>query len=103
VKVSSRLVSSAVCLVAPGAGPDLQLDRLLSRQDRGLGVTPVLEINPGHPLVVALSERPAAAGDDLADVAQLLLEQARILDGEAPTDPARFAETLNRLVVKGLG
>ena len=40
---------------------------------------------------------------ELADIARLLLDQAKILDGDAPANPALFAEALNRLVLKGLG
>ena len=104
VKVSNRLVSSAVCLVAPSAGPDLALDRLLSRQDRGFGVKPVLEINPGHPLVAALAEAgPDIDSAEVSDISHLLFDQALILDGQPPADPARFTATLNRLAVRGLG
>jgi molecular chaperone HtpG len=39
------------------------------------------------------------AGADAADLSFLLLEQAQILDGELPEDPAAFAGRLNRLVV----
>ena len=105
VRVSKRLVSSAVCLVAPGAGPDLALERLLQRRnDGGVGLKPVLEINPAHAIV-----RSAAAGavtnrvDEVAEIAHLLFDQARILDGELPADPAKFAERLNRFVLRGLG
>ncbi len=103
VRESKRLVSSAVCLVAPGQGPDLELERLLQRQDRGVGMKPVLEVNTGHPLVAAIAERMAGAGaETVADLAQLLLDQARILEGEAPPDPRAFTERMNRLVLKGL-
>ena len=47
----------------------------------------------------------AAAKDDKAEAADLsflLLEQAQILDGELPEDPAAFAGRLNRLVLRGL-
>jgi molecular chaperone HtpG len=39
----------------------------------------------------------------VADLSALLLEQAQILDGEVPEDPAAFAARLNRLVVRGAG
>jgi molecular chaperone HtpG len=39
---------------------------------------------------------------DVADIATLLLDQAHILDGEVPSDPAAFAKRLNALVVRGL-
>ena len=103
VRASKRLVTSAVCLVAPGAGPDLALDRLLQKRQDGAGIKPVLEINAGHALVKAAGVSFAAGRkDEVADLAGLMLDQARVLDGEMPTDPARFAERLNRFVVRGL-
>lgn len=103
VKLSKRLVTSAVCLVAPKSGPDLMLDRLMSKQERGAGVKPVLEINPEHALVSALLAKGSeAATFDVSDFAHLLLDQARILDGEPPLDPARFAQSMNRFMLKGV-
>lgn len=99
VRVSKRLVTSAVCLVAPGGGPDLNLDKLLARQDRSFGTKPVLEINAEHPLIVALTKGGSA---DVTDVARLLLDQAKILDGETLPDAARFAEIMNKLMLRGL-
>lgn len=99
VRVSKRLVTSAVCLVAPGGGPDLSLDKLLARQDRGFGAKPVLEINAEHPLIAALTKRESG---DVGDVARLLFDQAKILDGETLPDAARFAEIMNKLMLRGL-
>ena len=57
-----------------------------------------------HPLVVALGEaHKGGRSDDANDLAALLFEEACILDGEVPEDPAAFASRLNRLVVRGLG
>ncbi|MDX2156366.1 MAG: molecular chaperone HtpG [Hyphomicrobiaceae bacterium] len=104
VRASKRLVTSAVCLVAPGTGPDLALERLLKHRNEGMGTKPVLEINPAHAIVkAAAASAEAGRTTEVADIAGLLLDQARILDGELPTDPARFAERLNRYVVRGLG
>ncbi len=103
VRASKRLVASAVCLVAPGAGPDLALERLLRQRNEGVGLKPVLEVNPSHALVKAVSARLATAeADEVADLAGLLLDQARILDGELPLDPARFAARLNHYLSQGL-
>ncbi|MFV0296142.1 MAG: molecular chaperone HtpG [Hyphomicrobiaceae bacterium] len=104
VRASKRLVSSAVCLVAPGAGPDLALERLLKQRNEGMGVKPVLEINPSHPLVEAIAARMGSGGKaEVDDLAQLLLDHARILDGELPADPARFASLFNRYLASSLG
>ncbi|MDE2468622.1 MAG: molecular chaperone HtpG [Bradyrhizobium sp.] len=98
VRASQRLTSSASCLVAEGGGPDRVLERLLARQTRGSLTKPILEINMRHPLVTAV----ATARDIQKDLAFLLLEQAQILEGELPEDPAAFAGRLNQLVLRGL-
>jgi molecular chaperone HtpG len=98
VRASQRLTSSASCLVAGGEGPDRALERLLAQQNRGALTKPILEINMRHPLVMAL----ATAKDAQKDLSFLLLEQAQILEGELPEDPAAFAGRLNQLVLRGL-
>ena len=98
VRASQRLTSSASCLVAGGQGRDRALERLLMQQNRGAVTAPILEINLGHPLVAAIS----TAKDAARDLSLLLLEQAQLLDGELPQDPAAFAGRLNRLVLQGL-
>jgi molecular chaperone HtpG len=103
VRASQRLTDSAACLVAGGKGPDRELERLLARQSRGTGTKPILELNMRHPMVRALADaKTGARDDDVADLAGLLFDQAQILDGEVPPDPAAFAARLNRLVVRGL-
>jgi molecular chaperone HtpG len=103
VRASQRLTDSAACLVAGGFGPDRQLERLLVRHNRSPGIKPILEINMRHALVKAVSAAKAGGrGPDVDDLSRLLLDQAQILDGEVPDDPAEFAKRLNRLVVRGL-
>jgi molecular chaperone HtpG len=101
VRASTRLTTSASCLVAGTHGPDRELERLLSRQNRGMKTKPILEINLRHPLVAAIA-KSAADTATTNDLSLLLLEQAQILDGELPEDPAAFAARLNRLVVRGV-
>jgi molecular chaperone HtpG len=101
VRASTRLTTSASCLVAGSHGPDRELERLLSRQNRGERTKPILEINLQHPLVAAI-EKAEAGSATTDDLSLLLLEQAQILDGELPDDPAAFAARLNRLVLEGI-
>ncbi|HKS19204.1 MAG TPA: molecular chaperone HtpG [Bradyrhizobium sp.] len=98
VRPSRRLTTSASCLVASGEARDRALERLLAQHDKSTVQKPVLEINLKHPLVAAIAE----ARDAAKDLSFLLLEQAQILDGELPEDPAAFAGRLNLLVLKGL-
>jgi molecular chaperone HtpG len=98
VRASQRLTSSASCLVAGGDGRDRVLERMLAQQNRGGVTKPILEVNMRHPLVAAI----AGNNDTAADLSLLLLEQAQILDGELPEDPAGFASRLNALVLRGI-
>ena len=103
VRASARLATSAACLVADAAALDRRLEKLLA----GRGQTaraPVLEINPAHPLVKELAEKAAqGAGAGLDDAVWLVFDLARVLDGEPPREPRRFAERVETLLAKGLG
>jgi molecular chaperone HtpG len=103
VRATDRLVASAVVLAAGTAGPDLQMQRLLQRAGRaGFAAAPVLEINPRHALIAALAERQRK-GEDLAAQAELLLDLARVQDGDLPKDPAGFARRVESALAAGLG
>jgi molecular chaperone HtpG len=103
VRASNRLVDSAACLVASGQGPDRELQRLLSLQKHNVGgAKPILEINASHPLVGGIFEAKFSASEDLPDLCELLFDQALILDGDVPDDPASFTRRMNRFVVRGL-
>ncbi|MGH1419537.1 MAG: molecular chaperone HtpG [Hyphomicrobiaceae bacterium] len=104
VRASKRLVDSAVCLVASNMGPDLGLEKILAQHKQALGLKPVLEVNTGHVLVKAIAQQ-AAAGDKEAfsDLAGLLLDQAFVLDGQTPEDPAAFAARMNKVMLQQLG
>jgi molecular chaperone HtpG len=103
VRASKRLTDSAACLVAEGKGPDRELEKLLARHKGGAATKPILELNMRHSVVKALlNAKQHARDDDVADLSALLFEQAQILDGEVPEDPAAFTARLNRLIVRGL-
>ena len=102
VRASQRLTSSASCLVAGGDAHDRMLERLLAMQNKAPTTKPILEINMRHPLVAAITGDKDAAKDLSKDLSFLLLEQAQILDGELPEDPAAFANRLNQLVLRGI-
>ena len=103
VRASDRLTDSAVCLVASEYGPDRSLEKLLAGSGRMVSVQkPILEINPRHELIAAL----AALGDGenafKEDAAHLLYDEARVLDGERPSDAKSFSNRLARLITRGL-
>jgi molecular chaperone HtpG len=105
VRVSARLTSSPVCLVADEGDLDMHLERLL-KQQRQLDRSSqrILEINPGHALVKALAAQVGkdGAGALAEDAAWLLLDQARIIEGEPLPDATAFSRRLSALVERGL-
>src|SRR5437762_1681440 len=105
VRSSERLTDSAVCLVADEGDLDMHLERLL-KQHRQLDTTAkrILEVNPQHPLIVRLAASVGASGasEQLSEFAWLLLDQARIIEGEQLPDPAAFARRLATLLERGL-
>ena len=64
---------------------------------------PAKSQTPGKEKAKAISAAKASGrGVDADDISLLLFDQAQILDGEVPDDPAEFAKRLNRLVVRGV-
>jgi len=107
VRLSERLTDSAVCLSSDEGDVDLRLERLLRAHRQFQAPTPkrVLELNPNHPLVRRLAGLAGAAehGVTLGEVAWLLLDQARVVEGEPLPDPVAFARRLASFVEKGFG
>ncbi|MBR9972958.1 molecular chaperone HtpG [Magnetospirillum sulfuroxidans] len=105
VRASDRLTSSAVCLVTDSGQMSLHLEKLLKAHNQVDHDTPrILEINPRHGLIKALAERVKASGREaVEDASWLLLDQARIVEGEKPADPVEFARRLAAIMEKGIG
>ncbi|WP_426664650.1 molecular chaperone HtpG [Rhodanobacter aciditrophus] len=98
VKVSARLTDSPSCLALNDYDMAPHLARLLREAGQELPESrPVLEINPGHPLL----KRVANEADEgrAKDLANLLLEQAEIAAGAQLADPAAFVQRVNRVLL----
>ena len=104
VRATDRLTSSAVCLVADAGQMSLHLEKLLKAHNQIDQDSPrVLEINPRHPLIKGMAGKVTASGREaIEDMALLLLDQARIVEGEPPADPVEFARRLAAVMEKGL-
>ena len=108
VRVSDRLVESPVCLVADSQSIDPYMERIMAQSMPGGGgggdvmQSRILEINGDHPLIVKLSSAVAANGatSEVADAASVLLDQARLLEGEMVIDPGAFSKRLVELLNK---
>jgi molecular chaperone HtpG len=105
VRSSDRLTDSAVCLVADEGDLDMHFERLL-KQHRQIDTTAkrILELNPRHKLIerLAATVGESGASDQISEFAWLLLDQARIVEGEQLPDPPAFARRLAQLLERGL-
>ncbi|MCT4608808.1 MAG: molecular chaperone HtpG [Pelagimonas sp.] len=108
VRPSKRLTDSPVCLIADEGDMDVNLERLLKRHGQLQDGSPrVLELNPSHALITKLADRAQADGASsdnlLSDAAHILFDQARIVEGETPTDPAAFARRIGSIMARAFG
>lgn len=103
VKVSNRLKSSAVCLVADEQGPSLSMEQTFADMDNPLfKAKRILEINPHHDLFKRLTKLHEAGkdGQDFKDYCDLLYTQALLIEGILPENPVEFANKVAKLMAK---
>ncbi|MDK9721243.1 MAG: molecular chaperone HtpG [Rhodospirillales bacterium] len=103
VRRSDRLTESAVCLVAAEGEMSLHLERML-KAHKQMEMTPtrILEVNPKHPVILrmaGLAEEEGAEGR-LRPRIELLLDQARIVEGDPLPDPHGFAKRLAAVMLE---
>ena len=95
VRVTTRLVDSAACLVVQDDGMSTQLARMLKQAGQTAPeVKPVLEVNAEHPLVKKLD-----GSVHFNDLAHILFDQALLAEGGMPADPAAYVKRVNALLV----
>ena len=105
VRPSARLTESAVCLVADEQSLDMRLERFLKLHQQLDELSKrVLEINPKHGLIKRMAALAADEGQHaaLGDLVELLLDQARIVEGEPLPDPGVFSRRMSAFLAKGL-
>ena len=95
VRVTTRLVDSAACLVVGEGELSSQLARMLKAAGQPApDVKPVLEVNAEHPLVKRLD-----GSDRFDDLAHILFDQALLAEGGLPDDPAAYVKRVNALLL----
>ncbi len=105
VRASKRLTESPVCLVAADNAADMNMEKVLKiHQNYNPETKRVLEINPNHALIKKLNTMIAENKDNalLKDSAQMLMDQALIIQGESLPDPTGFAKRMAQFMEKGL-
>jgi len=99
VRVTTRLVDSAACLVVQDHGMSTQLARMLKQAGQEAPETkPILEVNAKHALVKKL-EASTANEALFGDLAHILFDQALLAEGGLPDDPAAYVKRVNALLV----
>jgi molecular chaperone HtpG len=95
VRVTTRLVDSAACLVVGEGDLSNQLARMLKAAGQQAPATqPILEVNAEHPLVKKLE-----VSAHFNDLAHILFDQALLAEGGLPEDPAAYVKRVNALLV----
>jgi len=106
ITISERLTDSPVCLVADDSGSDMHMERMLKKSQGYEELTKrILEVNDTHPVIIKLQDIAIANDDNagvLEDAAKLLLDQARIIEGDPLPDPTGFARRMAKMMENGL-
>ncbi len=99
VRATTRLTDSAACLVVGDFDMGAQMRRIMEAAGQQVPDSkPILEINPGHPLVTMLDQEPDE--DRFADLASIVFDQANLAEGGQLDDPAAYVSRLNKLLLQ---
>jgi molecular chaperone HtpG len=98
VRVTFRLTDSPACLVADENAMSMNLERMLKAAGQSVPSTkPILELNPGHPIVQRLKSE--SDDDRFGDWSRILFDQATLAEGGNLEDPSAFVKRLNGLML----
>jgi molecular chaperone HtpG len=103
IRTTAKLTESPVCLAVEEGMMSMRMERFLVEHKQLPGASArIMEINPEHPIVVALAKRLKSGGkpQDIEDTSRLLLDQARIIEGEELADPSAFTRRINALIAR---
>lgn len=106
VVTTEKLTKSPVSLTVENGQMSLHLERLMRnhQQQTTFTSTRILELNPYHPLIIKLADLVMNKGneDKVTDVAKILLDQAKVAEGEVVSDPSFFSEKISEYILKAI-
>ena len=105
IRLSSKLTDSPVCLVADDGDMDIAMEHLMAQRDSNYkGAPRILEINGDHLLIKNMKSllQKKDNSDLVSDAGTLLFEQARLMEGKMPADPAQFNKIMNQFLLKAI-
>ena len=99
VRVTHKLTESPVCLAVGEGDMDMRMERfLVEHRQLPRKMPKILEVNPAHPLIRKLAANPMPDSVEFQDALWLLLDEARIAEGEPVGDMSAFLRRLNAAV-----
>ena len=105
VRPTTRLKSSAVCLVSGSDGISFEMEKLMADMpgDNPMGALKaerILEINSNHELFKALIKVNELHPENLNKYAKVLYSQALLIEGFQLEDPIEFANDMTELLIE---
>ncbi len=106
VTTTEKLTKSPASLTVENGQMSIHLERLMRthQQQTAFASTRILELNPYHPLIIKLADMTANEADKpkIEEISRMLLDQAKIAEGEAVSDPSFFSEKLSEYILKAM-
>ena len=106
VTTTEKLTKSPASLTVENGQMSIHLERLMRthQQQTAFASTRILELNPYHPLIIKLADMTDNEADKpkIEEISRMLLDQAKIAEGEAVSDPSFFSEKLSEYILKAI-
>lgn len=105
VRTSTKLVDSPACLSVPEGGMSIRMERYLIDQKQLKSATAkILEINLTHPIIKKIANDLKAnnSNEETSDLAQIVFDQACVIEGEPLSDVAAFTSKMNKLIERAV-
>lgn len=104
VKLSNRLIDDPVCLTA-GEGLSFEMEKVFANMpgENPMGpmkATRILEINPNHPIFETLTSLYGKDNDKVKEMAEVLYDQALLIEGFSIKDPIVYSRKICELLIK---
>ncbi len=103
VRSTNKLTDALACLAVDEGSMDMRMERFLMEHNQlPKRSARILEVNITHPFFTYLASimKDTKKEQEFSDAAQLLLDQACIIEGEPVEDPAGFATRIGTLMQK---
>jgi molecular chaperone HtpG len=103
VETTSELVDSPVAIKIDKEDPSYQMAQMMKQMGQGGDMpepAPIFMLNPKNELIKKLND--SSDTNLVEDAAHVLLDQAKLFDGQELSDTADFISRLNRIITKAI-